>query len=398
MRWLVLALALGALSWSAPAFADDAEEGSAAAHHDQGKAYFRAGAYAEAIAEFERGYDLDKSAGALFNIALAYEKLGDKARAAEYYERYLEQPTARRKTEARARATGLRKQLADEAARDAERAERAEKANKHVQAARRHMAAGRYTDAVANFRQAFQISSDPARVFDIAEAHRAAGEIDLAYGEYERYRTLAPTGSYYAAAGKHMRDLELRRNQPGPDDSAQQPVIEPAATQSVTETAVPTGGTAPPRPPPPLTDSPARSSSSGSARKKYLWAGYSIFALGYIGGIIGVQKACEPGDDPVGCRHGEETKSLVPIVGTRWAYSVTPDHDSEESGRFTSQSSQELASKLSLISGVVQVTGLVIAIIGHTKPKKRDSGTAPGLSIQVYSAPDGGGVVVSGSF
>jgi tetratricopeptide (TPR) repeat protein len=56
---------------------------------DRGEALRKDGKYREAIAAYQRANALAAHPNNLFNIALSYEKLGEWANAADYYERYL---------------------------------------------------------------------------------------------------------------------------------------------------------------------------------------------------------------------------------------------------------------------------------------------------------------------
>jgi tetratricopeptide (TPR) repeat protein len=74
-----------ALAVAAPA--DDKVE--ARRHFEAGLAEARAGAYRDALAEFQRAYDLSPNFAVLYNVARAQEALGDAAAALGSFERYL---------------------------------------------------------------------------------------------------------------------------------------------------------------------------------------------------------------------------------------------------------------------------------------------------------------------
>jgi serine/threonine-protein kinase len=85
-------------------------------HYDQGKAYYRAGAFDLAIQEFLEGYKLDPKAGVLFNIARGYEELKNRDKAIEFYKKYIDQGAqATAATEARARLVVLERQAKEDA-------------------------------------------------------------------------------------------------------------------------------------------------------------------------------------------------------------------------------------------------------------------------------------------
>lgn len=108
-----LALALVLALAGVAAAADKKAE--AEVHYDQGKAYYKAGAFDLAIQEFLQGYKLDPRPGVLFNIARGYEELKDRNKAIEFYKKYIDQgAAAAAATEARARMVVLERQIKDE--------------------------------------------------------------------------------------------------------------------------------------------------------------------------------------------------------------------------------------------------------------------------------------------
>jgi tetratricopeptide (TPR) repeat protein len=115
-----------------PALAD-AKKDQAEVHYDQGKAYYRAGAFDLAITEFLEGYKLDPRAGVLFNIARGYEELKNRDKAIEFYKKYIDLGAqAAAATEARARLVVLERQIKDEGER--KKAEAAEAERKRQEA------------------------------------------------------------------------------------------------------------------------------------------------------------------------------------------------------------------------------------------------------------------------
>jgi tetratricopeptide (TPR) repeat protein len=120
---VVISLALVAVA-ARPAAAAD-KKAQAEVHYDQGKAYYKAGAFDLAIQEFIEGYKLDPRAGVLFNIARGYEELKNREKAIEYYKKYVDLgAAAAAATEARARLVVLERQIKeDEERKKAEAAE-----------------------------------------------------------------------------------------------------------------------------------------------------------------------------------------------------------------------------------------------------------------------------------
>ncbi|MBZ0119839.1 MAG: tetratricopeptide repeat protein, partial [Sandaracinaceae bacterium] len=92
---LFLALLAPAIALAQEQDAPPAQQGpgnldeQARAHFQSGSAYYETGDYEGAIREFRAAYELSQRAPLLFNIYMAYERLGDFAHAIEYLERFL---------------------------------------------------------------------------------------------------------------------------------------------------------------------------------------------------------------------------------------------------------------------------------------------------------------------
>ena len=128
---VVLQVAMAAVL-AGPAAAQSKKD-QAELRYEQGKAYYRTGAYELAIQEFLEGYKLDPRPGVLFNIARGYEELKDRGKAIEFYKKYLDlgaQATA--SVEARARVAGLERAIKEDE--DRKKAEAAERERQQQQA------------------------------------------------------------------------------------------------------------------------------------------------------------------------------------------------------------------------------------------------------------------------
>jgi tetratricopeptide (TPR) repeat protein len=80
----------------------------------EGKEAFDDGRYDQAVAHYLEAYRLTPRPALLFNIALAYEKAGESARALEHYKLYIQlEPEGDAIVEARARAQALERTLAE---------------------------------------------------------------------------------------------------------------------------------------------------------------------------------------------------------------------------------------------------------------------------------------------
>lgn len=87
-RAIVASVVCAAAATTAVAQPDARKE--AGQHFQRGQAAQAAKRYRDAIAEYAQAYALVPHPNALYNIAVCYERLGESARAADYYARYLE--------------------------------------------------------------------------------------------------------------------------------------------------------------------------------------------------------------------------------------------------------------------------------------------------------------------
>jgi tetratricopeptide (TPR) repeat protein len=105
-------LLLSRLAGDAAAQRSDAEE-KAAAHYKQGRAFYDAGVYDKALVEFDAAYALAPRSLIFYHKARAYQGLGDKAKALELYQRFVEEdPDNKASYDARAQIVALTKDLA----------------------------------------------------------------------------------------------------------------------------------------------------------------------------------------------------------------------------------------------------------------------------------------------
>jgi|GEM_PF-6513537 len=188
---------------------DDAALTAARDRFRQGEAYFKAGLFDKAVAEYRAAYELVPRPGLLFNIGLCYEKLENPARAVDYYGRYLAaEPEGGKAPEARARREALLEQIV---ARQSA-AEREAAARQARDAGKAALAAGDYDTALEKFADAGQALDDPELLFFVAEAYRGKGDRILAATEYRRYLETAPSGANREQASGRLRELEREQN------------------------------------------------------------------------------------------------------------------------------------------------------------------------------------------
>jgi tetratricopeptide (TPR) repeat protein len=79
---------------------------------------------------------------------------------------------------------------------------------------------GRYPQAIEKFEAAYGVSSDPGLLFNIAQAHRLAGDCRQALESYRHFLRLDPESPVRAQAEGHVTQLQLScdlGSQPAPD-------------------------------------------------------------------------------------------------------------------------------------------------------------------------------------
>ena len=95
----------------------EAQKKEAKAHFEQGRSFYDAGAYDDALHEYQAAHKLMPAPQFLFNIAQCYRLKGDKQNAIDYYQKFLEKmPDAAVSDEARDYVAKLKLQLELEAA------------------------------------------------------------------------------------------------------------------------------------------------------------------------------------------------------------------------------------------------------------------------------------------
>jgi len=73
---------------------------------------------------------------------------------------------------------------------------------------------GRYQEAIAEYRRAYELRADPAFLFQIAESYRQLGATEQALFYYDRYLAGAPEGTDRDAAEERVSELERLRARP----------------------------------------------------------------------------------------------------------------------------------------------------------------------------------------
>ncbi len=235
MKRIVALLLVSSLAIAAP-------DPKAEAHYRQGKVFLDSKQYQRAIVEFEAAYAIDKLPQHLFNIARAYEALGDHDKTIELYQRFLDaEPKGDRAAEARAgisvataaRDAAREKKQAEEAAAKLEAQRR--DAQARVKQAEAYAQAGAWRDAGNEHRAAFDLDGDAAHLLAAAEAFRKAPDLPAARDAYKAYLEKVPQGSEsdavrakLAATQKEIEEaLEKERLRKEQEARDRQPMVTP---------------------------------------------------------------------------------------------------------------------------------------------------------------------------
>jgi tetratricopeptide (TPR) repeat protein len=97
---------------------------------------------------------------------------------------------------------------------------------RHVTLGQRHLERGRYQEAIAEFRRAYELRDDPHFLFDIAEAYRQLGIVDRALFFYDRYLAALPDAPDRDEVEAKMAELEQARTRTLPLPRAPAPRLD----------------------------------------------------------------------------------------------------------------------------------------------------------------------------
>ena len=86
--------------------------------------------------------------------------------------------------------------------------------DEHVAQGHRLYQLGRYQEAIAEYRRAYELRADPSFLFQIAESYRQLGATEQALFYYDRYLAGAAEGSDRDAAEERVSELERLRARP----------------------------------------------------------------------------------------------------------------------------------------------------------------------------------------
>lgn len=112
---------------ASPAARADARDEAAEQHYDRGMKAYDLGRFDEAIAEFEKAYELSSDPVLLFNLAQSQRRAGSAERALFFYRRFVKlAPTSPVRDKAEVRIAELEREIEQERAKRAEEASAAE--------------------------------------------------------------------------------------------------------------------------------------------------------------------------------------------------------------------------------------------------------------------------------
>ena len=86
--------------------------------------------------------------------------------------------------------------------------------DEHVAQGHRLYQLGRYQEAIAEYRRAYELRADPAFLFQIAESYRQLGATEQALFYYDRFLAGAADGPDRDAAEERVSELERLRARP----------------------------------------------------------------------------------------------------------------------------------------------------------------------------------------
>jgi tetratricopeptide (TPR) repeat protein len=173
---------------------------------------------------------------------------------------------------------------------------------------------GRYDEAIKEFEASYQLKQDAAILFNLAQAHRLAGNNDRALTLYRTYVRNWPKGANRAEAEKHIGTLEQKLATPGGGGTTPPPAnttTPPPANTTTTPPAnttttppgnepnvtVPPGSTPPPpdytpppgyTPPPPGYTQPPPVAATSDPGRPFRIAGMASAGVGAVMLVLGI--------------------------------------------------------------------------------------------------------------
>lgn len=129
-------------------------------------------------------------------------------------------------------------------------AEDTSKAREHYQKGLVHFDLKEYSEALAQFKNAYRVVSDPVFLFNIAQCHRLLGQLEEALDFYRNYLRRAPQAQNRAEVDRRVEELERELS------ARPKSVVAKPAGSEPTKPAPPSVAQVPPPPPLPPPSSP----------------------------------------------------------------------------------------------------------------------------------------------
>jgi tetratricopeptide (TPR) repeat protein len=254
---------------------------------------------------------------------------------------------------------------------------------------------GEFDAAIAEFKQAYELSHAPGLLFNLAQSHRLKRDYEQALYFYRTYLRVAPRAPNRADAASRVRELEKLVQERPKESSPEEPrtasapaapvdTPPPSAPVETPPTAAPVPLALPPAPPAPLPTPPSRivsrsPSSRGTERPGRVLeltgvgltvAGAALVATGIY---FGVQSASAA--DQIG--------RLSASSGTWSAHYQQLYHDG--------QTDAAAATALYVVGGAAIGTGVVLALVGWRR-------VAAARTVAVAAGPGGLGLTLTSGF
>ena len=163
---------------------------------EEGKTAYAAGDLDKAIASWEAGYAAKPNPTFQYNLGQAHNKAGRPAEAAAHLKKYLEEAP---KAENRADVEKAIQELETHAAQ--------EESIKLFDAGRASFEAGKTDEAIAQWEAGYAKRPSAVFLYNIGQAHRAAGRKAEAKTYLERYLAEAPDTPHRATVEKMLKEL-----------------------------------------------------------------------------------------------------------------------------------------------------------------------------------------------
>ncbi|HEX2569748.1 MAG TPA: tetratricopeptide repeat protein [Polyangia bacterium] len=350
-------------------------------HFDLGTAYFNAGKYDLAIAEYEKAYQLHHAPLLLFNLGQTCRKKGDRVAAIRYYQEFLKADTASsRSAEARKFIEALEREQA-QAVR--------EESKVHFDKATALYNAGKYDDAIAEYEAAHRILPVPDLDFYVAQALRKKGDRRRALQRYRQYLAAPQQGAKSVEAKRSVDELE------GEERAEREAAAKARATSrggspSTTDRA--SHPTLPPQPAvnPSVLQSPTEAATRPPRRSLWrAWAGVIAggVAIAGVGGLLQWRTSRDFAAYDRGILDCSERN------GGQGCVSVPPD---VEALRARGRTLQNVAFVAYGVGGAGIVTGIVLLGVDRRNAhREAQTASPPSLSLAPFLGPGQAGVVTT---